>query len=150
MTWVQHLSGYGLAYAVVAYLIPFIQLVIGYVIFLLNPKNKKWATTSIFLSSLLATVGGLMLFEWICNLLDIQIRIAMLAIPLLLSIRISFDRIRIAEIGASATHFQMLESGQGDEYDPKLDARNEYAYLISELLGFVIASSYCLSINGWL
>lgn len=77
-------------------------------------------------------------FVWLCSKLKVQPTLTMLIIPYLLTVSTDFKRIRRAESGVRMAEISWEETGElhyGSEKFKSFLVRNEYGYLLGDILG---------------
>lgn len=85
-----------------------------------------------------SNIFAVYIFVWLCHKLGVQATLTMFIIPYLLTVSTDFKRIKRAESGRRMMGISLVETGEphyGSEKFQSFLVRNEYGYLIGDILG---------------
>lgn len=99
---------------------------------LIGRAVKMLAPIKTFLSSAVSMFLALTVFVWVCDKIEVQPTYLMFILPYFAVVRNNFKRINNAEKGRTN-----VEQMAGEDYDPHLQVKMEYGYLIGDVSGWL-------------
>lgn len=100
---------------------------------LIGRAVKVLAPVKTFLSSAVCMFLALTIFVWVCGKIEVQPTYLMFVLPYLAVVRNNFKRIDNAEKGRTT-----VEQMASEDYDPNLQVKMEYGYLIGDVAGWLV------------
>ena len=101
-------------------------------------KSKSLIIIVCTLITFCSNIFAVYFLVWLCSKLNVQPMLTMLIIPYLLIVLKGFKRIRRAESGVRMAEISWEETGElhyGSEKFKSFLVRNEYGYLLGDILG---------------
>lgn len=121
-----------LAYVAAVVLLPAVSTVFS-LPFMILAKSLRGNPVAVIIANAAGIVLAVLLFRWLCGLVDVEVAYAMIAIPAFLTYRNNSKRLTLAKLGTSFTG--TVETGPG--YTKEGAISLEKAYAIGDLIGYV-------------
>jgi hypothetical protein len=128
----RQILGYILAWLSMSLLSSLISLVFLPLMFI-GRRIKALAPVMTFLSSALSMFVALLIFIWLCGRIEIQPTYLMFFLPYLAVVTNNFRRIDRAKKSRPT-----VEESAGEDYDPRLQVKMEYGYLLGDVSGWIL------------
>ena len=124
-----------LAYVLAALSMSLLTSVIGLALtplVLVARRVKVIAPAATFLISTISMILALTVFVWVCGKIEIELTYLMFVLPYFLVVMNGWKRIAKAKKGRT-----IVETVAGEDYDPGLQIRMEYGYLVGDTVGWL-------------
>jgi hypothetical protein len=128
----RQIIGYILAWLSMSLLSSLLSLIFFPLMFI-GRRIKALAAVMTFFSSAVSMFVALLIFVWICGKTEIQPTYLMFFLPYLAVVSNNFRRIDRAKKSKPT-----VEEIAGEDYEPSLQLRMEYGYLIGDISGWLL------------